>query len=156
MAVTFKDIDLLTQKSTPSGTEKIEVSDTQYITPNQIATLKRVHLEDESEMPANPDADTLYLIDDDGGGISDVTLGGSSVVSNGVAVLPAYPTTLPASDVSSWAKASTKPTYNFSEIGSTPTTLSGYGITDGQKSITISSSEPTSSDGSNGDIWIVI
>ena len=64
------------------------------------------------------------------GGISDVTLGGTSVVSNGTAVLPAYPTTLPASDVSAWAKASTKPSYTFSEIGSTPTTLSGYGITD--------------------------
>ena len=65
-----------------------------------------------------------------GGGISDVTLGGSSVVSNNVAVLPAYPTTLPASDVSSWAKQSTKPSYTFSELNSRPTTLSGYGITD--------------------------
>lgn len=32
--------------------------------------------------------------------------------------------------VSSWALASTKPSYNFSEIDSTPTSLSGYGITD--------------------------
>jgi len=32
--------------------------------------------------------------------------------------------------VPSWAKASSKPSYTFSEIGSTPTTLSGYGITD--------------------------
>lgn len=32
--------------------------------------------------------------------------------------------------VPSWAKASSKPSYNFSEIGSKPTTLSGYGITD--------------------------
>ena len=39
-------------------------------------------------------------------------------------------TSMPASDVSAWAKASTKPSYNFSEIGSKPTTLSGYGITD--------------------------
>lgn len=39
-------------------------------------------------------------------------------------------TSLPASDVSSWAKAATKPSYDFSEIGSKPTTLSGYGITD--------------------------
>jgi hypothetical protein len=30
--------------------------------------------------------------------------------------LPAYPTTLPASDVYSWAKASTKPTYTYSEV----------------------------------------
>lgn len=32
--------------------------------------------------------------------------------------------------VPSWAKQSTKPSYNFSEIGNPPTTLSGYGITD--------------------------
>ena len=45
---------------------------------------------------------------------------------------------------------------DWSYIDDTPTTLSGYGITDAQKAITVSSSEPTSSDGSNGDIWIVI
>ena len=39
-------------------------------------------------------------------------------------------TSMPASDVYSWAKASTKPSYTFSEIGSKPTTISGYGITD--------------------------
>ena len=32
--------------------------------------------------------------------------------------------------VPSWAKESSKPSYNFSEIGSRPTTLGGYGITD--------------------------
>ncbi len=36
MAVTYKDIDLLSQKSTVAGTEKLPVSDTQYITPAQI------------------------------------------------------------------------------------------------------------------------
>ena len=41
-----------------------------------------------------------------------------------------FPASLPASDVSAWAKAATKPSYNFSEIGSKPTNLSGYGITD--------------------------
>ena len=41
-----------------------------------------------------------------------------------------FPSSLPASDVYSWAKASTKPSYNFSEIGNKPTTLAGYGITD--------------------------
>lgn len=66
MAVTYKDIDLLTQKSVVAGTEKIPVSDTQYLTPAQIATSKQVHLTDESDMPASPDASTLYLIDDDG------------------------------------------------------------------------------------------
>ena len=32
--------------------------------------------------------------------------------------------------VPTWAKASAKPSYNFSEIGSKPSTISGYGITD--------------------------
>lgn len=66
MAVTYKDIDDLSQKSTIAGTEKLPVSDTQYITPEQIATSKRVHLTDESNMPASPDASTLYLINDSG------------------------------------------------------------------------------------------
>lgn len=39
MAVTYKDIDLLTQKSAVAGTEKLPVSDTEYITPAQIAAL---------------------------------------------------------------------------------------------------------------------
>ena len=66
MSVTYKDIDQLSQKSTVAGTEKIPVSDTQCLTPAQIATSKQVHLTDESDMPASPDASTLYLIDDDG------------------------------------------------------------------------------------------
>lgn len=42
--------------------------------------------------------------------------------ASGVVSLPAYPTTLPASDVSAWAKASTKPTYTASEVGALPST----------------------------------
>lgn len=42
MAVTYKDIGQLTRKSSVAGTEKIPVSDTQYITPNQIAGLVSV------------------------------------------------------------------------------------------------------------------
>lgn len=68
MSVTYKDIDQLSQKSAVAGTEKIPVSDTQYLTPAQIATSKQVHLTDEGDMPASPDASTLYLIDDDGSG----------------------------------------------------------------------------------------
>lgn len=36
MAVTYKDIDTLSQKASVAGTEKIPVSDTEYITPTQI------------------------------------------------------------------------------------------------------------------------
>ena len=45
--------------------------------------------------------------------------------SSGVVSLPAYPTTLPASDVSSWAKASSKPTYTASEVGAIATSAKG-------------------------------
>ena len=43
---------------------------------------------------------------------------GTTEYKNGTSVtLPAYPTTLPASDVPSWAKATTKPAYTKSEVG---------------------------------------
>lgn len=40
------------------------------------------------------------------------------------------PDVLEQDDIADWAKAATKPEYTFDEIGSRPTTLSGYGITD--------------------------
>ena len=44
--------------------------------------------------------------------------GDTTEYKNGTSVtLPAYPTTLPASDVPSWAKAATKPTYTAAEVG---------------------------------------
>lgn len=46
---------------------------------------------------------------------------------SGVVSLPAYPTTLPASDVSSWAKAANKPSYSFSEITSRGEAYLGWG-----------------------------
>lgn len=39
--------------------------------------------------------------------------------TDGIVTIPAYPTTLPASDVSSWAKAPSKPSYSLSEITGT-------------------------------------
>lgn len=36
MAVTYKDIDTLSQKSTLTGSEKLPVSENEYITPDQI------------------------------------------------------------------------------------------------------------------------
>lgn len=63
--------------------------------------------------------------------IEDVKINGvSQTITNKSIDLPAYPITLPASDVSAWAKAANKPEYTFSEITSKPTTISGFGITD--------------------------
>ncbi len=47
-----------------------------------------------------------------------------------VATLKTALGSMPASDVSSWAKASTKPSYAFSELTTHPTSINGYGITD--------------------------
>lgn len=73
-------------------------------------------------------------IKNDGGasGMSDKVYNGSSAVTINI------PTSLPASDVPDWAKQPTKPSYTFAEIGSKPTTLAGYGITDGVNAATAS------------------
>lgn len=65
----------------------------------------------------------LSVIGGGGGGLASVTvkLGTTAYDSvDGVVSLPAYPTTLPASDISAWAKAANKPTYAWSEIISKP------------------------------------
>ena len=51
-----------------------------------------------------------------------------SSFTNDAGYLTSYTETDPT--VPSWAKASAKPSYNFSELGNKPTTISGYGITD--------------------------
>lgn len=59
-----------------------------------------------------------------GGDVSSIKVGSATYNpdSSGVVSLPAYPTSLPASDVYSWAKTSSKPTYNADEISSSSTT----------------------------------
>ena len=55
------------------------------------------------------------------GSVNSLTVGNQNYTpdANGVITIPAYPTSLPASDVSDWAKASTKPSYSLSEITGT-------------------------------------
>ena len=51
------------------------------------------------------------------GTVTSVKVGTTSYTpTNGVVSLPAYPTSLPASDVYSWAKQSTKPSYTLDEV----------------------------------------
>lgn len=60
------------------------------------------------------------------GTVTGVKVGSTSYSpSSGIVNLPAYPTTLPASDVSSWAKASSKPSYTASEVGAISTAAKG-------------------------------
>ena len=49
--------------------------------------------------------------------VQSVKIGTKEYKSGTTVTLPAYPTTLPASDVSAWAKAASKPTYTKSEVG---------------------------------------
>lgn len=54
-----------------------------------------------------------------GGAVDTVYIGSTEYApdANGKVTLPSYPTSLPASDVYSWAKASSKPSYTYSEVG---------------------------------------
>lgn len=65
-----------------------------------------------------------------GYGITDATISSCTITLGTSTITPLTSFTETDPTVPSWAKASSKPSYNFSEIGSTPTTLSGYGITD--------------------------
>lgn len=49
--------------------------------------------------------------------VQSVKIGTKEYKSGTSVTLPAYPTTLPASDVKAWAKAATKPTYTKAEVG---------------------------------------
>lgn len=72
MAITYKDINQLSQKSQVAGTEKIPVSDTQYITPNQIAALA-------------PGGDTSDCVHKTG----DETVGGDKTFTDNIGVVDA-------------------------------------------------------------------
>ena len=65
-----------------------------------------------------------------GYGITDAKIQNGTITlgSNSITPLTSFTETDPT--VPAWAKASTKPSYSFSELTSHPTTLSGYGITD--------------------------
>ena len=55
------------------------------------------------------------------GSVNSLTVGSTNYTpdSSGIITIPAYPTSLPASDVHDWAKASSKPSYSLSEISGT-------------------------------------
>ena len=75
------------------------------------------------------EVDTLIQNVDVGEVVNQVNIGQTEYTpTEGVVTLPAYPTTLPASDVSAWAKADTKPTYTASEVGAQETLVSGTNI----------------------------
>lgn len=73
--------------------------------------------------------------------VQSVKIGTTEYKSGTTVTLPSYPTSLPASDVPSWAKQKTKPTYTASEIGlgnvgnfKAVSTVESQGLTDTEKS----------------------
>lgn len=75
-------------------------------------------LTNKPTIPTESTVEGWGFIKQTSGGVNSVKVGSTTYnSSNGIVSLPAYPTTLPASDVSAWAKASTKPTYTASEVG---------------------------------------
>lgn len=55
MAVTYKDIDTLSQKSTLTGSEKLPVSENEYVTPDQIRRITISSSEPTSSQGNNGD-----------------------------------------------------------------------------------------------------
>lgn len=73
--------------------------------------------------------------------VQSVKIGTTEYKSGTIVTLPSYPTSLPASDVPSWAKQKTKPSYNASEVGlgnvgnfKAVSTVESQGLTDTEKS----------------------
>lgn len=73
--------------------------------------------------------------------VQSVKIGTTEYKSGTTVTLPSYPTSLPASDVPSWAKQKTKPTYTANEIGlgnvgnfKAVSTVASQGLTDTEKS----------------------
>lgn len=166
MAITYKDISQLTQKSSVTGTEKLPVSDTEYITPSQI-TGDCVHTSGTETVAGAKTFSSALSVNSSNSGWSATVINGN----NAMAAL-AYYTGIVASFSSKLTGTSTVLSVKTGQttIGSGGTTVfdldaSGNAVFNGTltqkgnvpvRKITISSSEPTSSDGDNGDIWIVI
>lgn len=65
-----------------------------------------------------------------GYGITDAKIENGTITLGSATITPLTSFTETDPTVPEWAKAQTKPSYAFSEITNTPTTLAGYGITD--------------------------
>lgn len=99
---------------------KIEDTDTIFRTIADTENPRKIILQSKAKDAAETEwteVSTFTMPD----AVLSITLGETVLTkTNGVITLPAYPTTLPASDVSEWAKAETKPEYDYSEITNTP------------------------------------
>ena len=144
--------DLANKPTIPSGVEKStttpKMDGTASVgTETKFAAGDHVHPSDTSRVPTTRKVNGKALSSDISLSASDVgALPDDTTIPSKVSELTndsGFISSETDPTVPAWAKASSKPTYTASEVGA-------------QKAITVSSSEPTSSQGSNGDIWIVI
>lgn len=141
MAVSYKDINQLTQKSSVVGTEKLPVSDTEFITPDQIAGRVTV---DSALSSSSTNSVQNKVVDAE---FSKAAYLGASEGEVPMEV----PDTIEGITMNGGRVAVTGGVADLGTVLTEHQDISGK-----QDRITISSSEPTSSQGSDGDIWIVI
>ena len=75
-------------------------------------------------------------------GITIGTGGTDYTPTNGIVTIPEYPTTLPASDVSAWAKAANKPSYGYGEIAYLSATSADYTIANSSTTLSVDGTQP--------------
>lgn len=167
MAVTYKDINSLSQKTTLAGTEKLPVSDTQYITPYQI-TDKCAVANEASDYDCNElgtsfsayklnSAATHAFPGYQSGNLLSVGYPGSDTVFQLGASYSNHNLYFRSGTWSATGGNIRNESWHRIPFASEiPTAISELTNDSGFAKITISTSEPTSSDGENGDIWIVI
>lgn len=196
MAVTYKDIDELTQKTYPTGNEKLPVSDTLYITPAQIngktfrlTDMTPASVKDNYYLSAggteyesasyeirryDVSPGTVYALsghfsssvtnirmvlwfDANGdvikndynsgaSGVSFDTLKDRLIVAPSGAVTLAINVQKTNSSYYAVKRTDLVSSLNYNDLSNKPTI----------PNITISSSEPSAQEGSDGDIWIVV
>lgn len=158
MAITYKDISQLTQKSTVAGTEKLPVSDTEYITPAMIRNgwlaLAGGTMTGDLTLSNNLH---FNAIDTRGNILALLQLNTSNRLQIGYSVATAgYDTYINGSSII--FRYGTSHTEGLT-LDSSGNVVVANGLTvngSNFRAITVSSSEPTSSQGSDGDIWIKI
>lgn len=153
MSVTYKDIDDLSQKSSVAGTEKIPVSDTEYITPSQItgdfvskdggtmsADAELEFVDSDGYYVTNISPAEIQLNDDDQGLYIDIDV--------------REPGLIIGTTGDTYTKYANGSIVRDDAIVNIPTSAGTLALTSQIPNILSGTSDPASNLGSNGDIYI--
>lgn len=128
----------LSKKSDLTHTHKIIINSKEYTISQDSVNIGTYLTEHQSLSAYSTTEQIKTLITSSINTLNAISVGGTGKYvqsiseTNGIitATVANFPISLPASDVSAWAKATTKPSYSFDELTSHPTTIGGYGISD--------------------------